>query len=100
MYELIAPNQVGKPVYETYIDNNVVTIAELLRAAGYHTYLSGKWHRSGNGITPGTLPYDTGFEHSLTLVEDGANHISSAEYVLGWQASLLYDADMFTDKLL
>jgi len=114
MYELIAPNQVGKPGYETYIDNNVATIAELLRAVGYHTFLSGKWHLSGNGITPGTLPGEGGFERSITLVEDGANHFSSAEYIPGWKVTFaegnktvprpgngtLYDADMFTDKLL
>jgi arylsulfatase len=114
IYELIAPNQVGKPGYETYIDNNVATVADLLRAAGYHTFLSGKWHLSGNGITPGTLPAERGFERSLTLVEDGANHFSSAEYIPGWKVTFaegnktvprpgngtLYDADMFTDKLL
>jgi len=37
MYELIAPNQVGKPGYETYINNKVVTAEELLRDAGYNT---------------------------------------------------------------
>lgn len=114
MYELIANNQKGKPGYETYINNKVVTVAELLRAAGYHTYLSGKWHLSGNGVTPGILPFNRGFEHSLTLVEDGANHFSSAEYVPGWKVTFtedgkivprpgnntLYDATMFTDKLL
>ena len=36
MYELIAPNQVGKPGYETYINDRVVTVAELLRDAGYN----------------------------------------------------------------
>jgi arylsulfatase len=114
MYELIAPNQVGKPGYETYINKNVVTIAELLRAAGYHTYLSDKWHLSGSGTTPGTLPFDRGFEHTLTLVQDGANHFSSAEYIPGYKVTFtedgkvvprpgngtLYDADMYTDKLL
>jgi arylsulfatase A-like enzyme len=114
MYEMIAPNQVGNPGYETYINNKVVTLAEILRGAGYHTYLSGKWHLSGNGTTPGTLPINRGFEHSLTLVGDGANHFSSAEYIPGWKVTFsedgkkiprpgngtLYDADMFTDKLL
>jgi arylsulfatase A-like enzyme len=37
MYELIAQNQIGKSGYETYINNRVVTVAELLRDAGYHT---------------------------------------------------------------
>ena len=110
MFELIADNQKGKPGYETYINDKMVTVAELLRDAGYHTYLSGKWHLSGNGATPGTLPFNRGFEHSLTLVEDGANHFSSAEYVPGWKVTFtedgktvprpgnntVYDADMFT----
>ena len=39
MYEDIAPNQVGKPGYETYITDRVVTIEELLRDSGYHTIL-------------------------------------------------------------
>jgi arylsulfatase len=60
------------------------------------------------------LPFNRGFEHSLTLVEDGANHFSSAEYIPGWKVTFtedgkqvarpgngtLYDADMFTGKLL
>jgi arylsulfatase A-like enzyme len=42
MYELIAENQIGKPGYETWINDRVVTVAQLLKDAGYHTYLSGK----------------------------------------------------------
>jgi arylsulfatase A-like enzyme len=34
MYELIALNQKGKPGYETWINHQVVTVAELLRDAG------------------------------------------------------------------
>ena len=49
MYENIAPNQVGKPGYETYINNRTVTIAEMLRDADYDTLFSGKWHLSGDG---------------------------------------------------
>ena len=76
MYELIASNQVGKPGYETWINNRVVTMAELLKNAGYHTYLSGKWHLSGNHNEKGTFPYDRGFEKSLTLLGGGANHFN------------------------
>ena len=77
MYEAIAPNQIGKPGYETYIIDKVVTIAELLKDAGYHTYLSGKWHLSGNSAQNGTLPHDRGFEKSLTLLNGGANHFNT-----------------------
>lgn len=76
MYELIAQNQMGKPGYETWINNRVVTLAELLKDVGYHTYLSGKWHLSGNHDENGTLPYDRGFEKSLTLLGGAANHFN------------------------
>lgn len=48
MYENIASNQKGKPGYETYIKDKVVTVAQLLRDAGYHTLMSGKWHLLGS----------------------------------------------------
>lgn len=76
MYELIAQNQIGKPGYETWINHRVVTVAELLKDAGYHTYLSGKWHLSGNHGENGTLPFDRGFERSLTMLNGEANHFN------------------------
>jgi arylsulfatase len=76
MYELMADNQKGKPGYETWVNNRVVTAAELLKDSGYHTYLSGKWHLSGHADENGTLPYDRGFEKSLTLLGGAANHFS------------------------
>lgn len=77
MAETIVPNQIDKPGYETYINNNVVTVAELLRDGGYHTYMSGKWHLSGTHDQNGTLPSDRGFEKSLTLLGGGATHFKS-----------------------
>ena len=78
MYELISNNQQGKPGYETYINNNVVTIAELLRDGGYHTTQTRKWHLSGNhtSFQPGTSPYDRGFDHAFILV--GLEYLSDA----------------------
>ncbi len=83
MYENIAPNQVGKPGYETYINNRVVTIAELLKDSGYHTLMSGKWHLSGEGFQNGTTPYDRGFEDVFTLLQSGANHFNADGYQAG-----------------
>ena len=113
MYELIAQNQVGKPGYETYINDRVVTVAELLRDAGYNTMQSGKWHLSGHGHQPGTTPWDRGFSNALTLLEDGSNHFNNLPYVPGWSVTFTanatdaprpengtHEAKMYTDQLL
>jgi len=68
-----APNQQGKPGYEGYLNDKVVTVATLLKNAGYHTYITGKWHL---GDKEGYLPNNRGFEHSFVLVPGGASHYS------------------------
>lgn len=114
MYELIAQNQVGKPGYETWINNRVVTVAELLKDAGYHTYLAGKWHLSGAHFENGTWPFNKGFEESLTLLNGGANHFSDfpespAEKIQFAENGKViprpgnkttYEATMYTDKMI
>ncbi len=114
MYELIAQNQEGKPGYETYINDKVVTVQELLRDAGYHTIQSGKWHLSGNTTRPGTTPYDRGFEHAFTLVGDGGNHFTNGSIFPGGHTTFiendtkvtrpgngtLFSNDLYTDKMI
>jgi arylsulfatase A-like enzyme len=73
MAELLTKNQVGKPGYEGHLNERVVSLAEVLRGAGYHTYLSGKWHL---GHKVGTLPFDRGFERSFSMLVGGASHWS------------------------
>lgn len=71
MAEETAPNQEGKKGYEGYLNDRAVTIASLLRDAGYDTYLAGKWHL---GSTEQTGPDQRGFEHSFSLLSGGASH--------------------------
>ena len=103
MYELIAQNQEGHPGYETYLNNRVVTVQELLRDAGYHTMQTGKWHLSGNGTTEhpqyyaGTTPYDRGFEHAFTLVGDSANHFTNGSIFPGGKEVFL-ENDTYADR--
>jgi arylsulfatase A-like enzyme len=63
----------GNPAYQGYLNEQCVTIAEVLGAAGYHTLMSGKWHIGGKYDTrrpeswessaPGhPLPLGRGFE--------------------------------------
>ena len=44
MGEMLTPEQRGKPGYEGYLNDRVVSLAEVLRSGGYHTYMAGKWH--------------------------------------------------------
>ena len=63
MSEWIAPNQKGKPGYEGNLNHNVVTLPELLRESGYHTYMTGKWHM---GKDPDKIPAARGFERDFS----------------------------------
>lgn len=71
MKEALAENQKGKPGYEGHINNRVVTIASLLRDAGYHTYMTGKWHL---GEEVENDPFNRGFEKAFTMLQGGASH--------------------------
>jgi arylsulfatase len=68
MDEWTAPNQVGVAGYEGYLNNRVATLPQLLKGAGYHTYMVGKWHM---GKQPDQIPAARGFERDFSLL-DGA----------------------------
>lgn len=68
MDEWTAPNQTNKPGYEGYLNNSVVTLPELLKKSGYHTYMVGKWHL---GKAPDQIPAARGFERDFCML-DGA----------------------------
>jgi arylsulfatase A-like enzyme len=54
----------GQPGYRGRLNDSCVTIAEVLRTAGYFTALSGKWHL---GDFAGVVPWTRGFDRSLTF---------------------------------
>lgn len=65
-------SNLGTPAYQGFLREDCVTIAEALQAAGYHTWMTGKWHVGGNQAPnvpatwrPGTSeqpgPLDRGF---------------------------------------
>ncbi|MRR12282.1 arylsulfatase, partial [bacterium] len=66
MSEWTAPNQVGLDGYEGNLNDRVVTLPQLLKDAGYHTYMVGKWHL---GKEPGQIPAARGFERDFTLLD-------------------------------
>lgn len=79
MPETIPPAHRGKPGYETHLNKNVVTIAELLRAQGYRTYFTGKWHL---GHTADTLPGARGYDRALALSQSGSDNFENKPNLL------------------
>jgi arylsulfatase len=113
MGEMLTPDQRGKPGYEGHLNNRVVSLAEVLRDGGYHTYMAGKWHL---GHAPGSFPYDRGFERSFSMLFGGASYWSDmygmlavheevAEYVMNDKKLTelpkdFYATRSFTDYLI
>lgn len=67
------PELRGRPGYEGYLNDSVVTFVALLNDAGYHTYMTGKWDP---GNRPGELPFDHGFDKSFVMASGGASHFA------------------------
>jgi arylsulfatase A-like enzyme len=59
------------PGYSGELSHQVVTIPEVLKENGYHTYMTGKWHL-GEGV--GKDPFDRGFEETFILGTGGGSH--------------------------
>ena len=73
MGELLTHEQRGKPGYEGHLNDRVVSLAEVLRDNGYHTYMAGKWHL---GHEPERFPHARGFERSFSMLFGGASYWS------------------------
>jgi arylsulfatase A-like enzyme len=60
----------GKPLpgYSGRLNNQCVTIAEVLKGAGYFTAISGKWHVGQNF---GVVPWERGFDRNLSAAAGG-----------------------------
>ncbi|WP_227818059.1 arylsulfatase [Nitrogeniibacter aestuarii] len=115
MGELLVAEQRGKPGYEGHLNNRVVTMAEVLKGAGYRTAMTGKWHL---GVPEEFSPAARGFEQSYAMVQGGASHFGDQLGVIagnpdktpmavyrenGQQVNIpkdFYSSDFYTDKLI
>jgi arylsulfatase len=71
MGEFIYPEIADLPGYVGHLADQVATIPEILRAAGYHTYMAGKWHL---GEEDDQSPHARGFEQTFTMMNGGGSH--------------------------
>jgi arylsulfatase len=101
-------NDWGVHGYRGYLSNNSVTIAEVLKQAGYHTYMSDKWHIGMNGKEK--WPMQRGFERYYGILSGGASHlqpfpprgitVDNADPVYPKKEDGFYDTDAFTDNAI
>ena len=61
----------GRPAYQGYLNNRCATLAEVVRPAGYRTYMSGKWHVGENRPH---WPTDRGFDRYFGLISGACNY--------------------------
>ena len=110
MAELLSQNQRGQPGYEGYLNERVVSVASLLRDAGYYTAMTGKWHL---GLEPSQSPAAKGFTRSFALLHGGAGHFDDTglrpaepkalyregEELARWPTGR-YSSDFYTERLI
>lgn len=106
-------NQLKQPGYEGFLNDNVVTLAEVLKDNGYHTYMAGKWHL---GFPKDKHPIQQGFERSFAYIGGGTSHwadmkpLSQAEsatnfyveddHVIEQLPADFYSSTYYADKLI
>jgi len=99
-----------QPGYRGRLNDSCVTIADVLRGAGYFTAMSGKWHV---GSEFDVVPWNRGFDSSLAVVGPGIGfyHMDGPLKRLALDGRMLandgpelpknwYTTDVFTDYAL
>ena len=111
MDEWTAPNQKGVDGYEGNLNDRVVAFPQLLKDAGYHTYMVGKWHL---GKAPDKIPAARGFERDFTLLDGMGSYWDMTNFTALTPKSLFtedgryltnlpkkyYATKTYTDKLI
>jgi arylsulfatase A-like enzyme len=96
----------GVPGYRGHLQPNAVTIAEVLKEAGYRTFMAGKWHV---GAGPGRGPVIRGgFDDYFGMIEGFRDFWDPKGYVRlpagrparTYPAGEFYSTDAFTDHTL
>jgi arylsulfatase len=96
MDEWTAPNQAGKPGYEGYLNRSVATLPQLLKDAGYHTYMVGKWHM---GKAPDLIPAARGFERDFALLDGAGSYWDMSNFTADTPKSTFTEDGRYLRKL-
>jgi arylsulfatase A-like enzyme len=110
----------GLPGYEGYLNDSALSVAQLLRDGGYHTYMAGKWHLGAGVPGKGKTPDQWGFERSYALLPgaarnhfgheapDARNYVEDGTFIQPGQSAAnpkappeaFYSTDFYTKKLI
>lgn len=97
----------GLPGYRGFLTDRCVTMATVLREAGYRTFLSGKWHLRGAG-NPDCVPTQRGFDEFYGHFKAYASYYRPDLFVRlpknrpqpKYRAEEFYATDAITDQAL
>ncbi|MBI5767904.1 MAG: arylsulfatase [Verrucomicrobia bacterium] len=78
------------PGFRGRLNDSCVTLAEVLRPAGYFTIMTGKWHV---GQAAGVVPWKRGFDRSLTAAAGGFYQPGHPRAVVDLNGEKLADTD-------
>ncbi len=78
------------PSYQGYLNKNCVTLGEVMRAGGYFTAMSGKWHV---GQKQGVTPWKRGFDRSINAVAGGFYYAKDPKAEIYLDGELLKNDD-------
>jgi arylsulfatase A-like enzyme len=105
----------GLPGYRGRLNFDTPTIAEVLKPAGYRTYMTGKWHVGGANPKPNgpkdTWPLQRGFEKFYGTIEGGGSYYDPTSLCRGntfitpendaaYKPATFYYTDAITDNAL
>ena len=89
--------------YQGYLNENCVTIAQVLKSAGYHTLMTGKWHLGSDAKN--CWPRQRGFDHyygglsgAFNYFKPGGNRKMSRDNDPVETDDSFYTTDTFTDE--
>jgi arylsulfatase len=100
----------GQPGYQGNLNDRCVTIAEVMRGAGYRTAMAGKWHvtkfvQAANDADKANWPRQRGFDHYFGVIQGTANYfrpkpLTRGNEVIKAPGGGFYTTDAFVDNAI
>lgn len=87
------------PGYTGDLNGHCVTIAEVLRGAGYQTFMAGKWHVTPVTESKHNWPLQRGFDHYYGIIHGAADYFNPVTLTRDNERTGIEDDYYFTDAI-